>query len=267
MNYDEKGRLISVKTLDGNGVTTVSDNVNYEYNHPAGLVSKATLAPQATVPVAMENTYDVVGRLEALQYKQTSTGGLSLLKEEMVYDKQNFAAETDLNLTPSSLGNIAGIKYDLHTASGNRTETFKYTYDNLSRLIISTHTNRTNTTQSMPLTMYSYTVDGALAQSVKRLTASNQKYAEYSYAPNTHRLESVAGNLRDITEDASVNFSYDANGNMIEDKAKNLQIEYDWQNMPVRFIFKGADDKPRYVQQVLYGPSGTRVGVIEMARQ
>lgn len=42
--------------------------------------------------------------------------------------------------------------------------------------------------------------------------------------PRTNRDMSAAGN-----------FVYDSEGNLIEDRSKNLKISYDWRGMPVEF--------------------------------
>ncbi|SHH88082.1 YD repeat-containing protein, partial [Fibrobacter sp. UWH9] len=38
-------------------------------------------------------------------------------------------------------------------------------------------------------------------------------------------------------------FVYDSEGNLIEDKSKNLKISYDWRGMPVEFRMETKADK------------------------
>ncbi|MCQ2100437.1 MAG: hypothetical protein MJZ10_09060, partial [Fibrobacter sp.] len=39
------------------------------------------------------------------------------------------------------------------------------------------------------------------------------------------------------------NFVYDSEGNLIEDKSKNLKISYDWRGMPVEFRMETMADE------------------------
>lgn len=110
----------------------------------------------------------------------------------------------------------------------------------------------------------SYNKDGAIT------ALSRGDYAEnlinggvYNYYDNSHRLKSVNGMISDGGMDRSNvdNYQYDANGNIITDKALKMRIEYDYRNLPVK-ITRYNDTAMTSVKNVinyLYDADGKRV--------
>jgi len=117
-----------------------------------------------------------------------------------------------------------------------------------------------------------YLPDGNIHSATRKRYVSEDNIvtesADYKYQGRSHRLDAIEGNLRGVAELGDSNFEYDANGNMIKDKTKGLEIEYDWRNMPIRFKFTDTGSPPRvkYVIQVLYDASGNRVAKFNFAR-
>ena len=62
---------------------------------------------------------------------------------------------------------------------------------------------------------------------------------EYSYYANTNRLKSVADGMGGTGDNRNMgdvaDFVYDSEGNLTEDKSKQMKIAYDWRGMPVEF--------------------------------
>lgn len=63
---------------------------------------------------------------------------------------------------------------------------------------------------------------------------------EYIYEAGSNKLKSVTNGMGGTADSRNMtdanNFDYDADGNLIEDKSKNLTISYDWRGMPVEFV-------------------------------
>ena len=63
---------------------------------------------------------------------------------------------------------------------------------------------------------------------------------EYTYEAGSNKLKSVTNGMGGTADSRNMtdanNFDYDADGNLIEDKSKNLTISYDWRGMPVEFV-------------------------------
>jgi hypothetical protein len=85
---------------------------------------------------------------------------------------------------------------------------------------------------SLSLT-YTYHISGVV-KSAKVVSANG---GEYSYYGGTNKLKSVADNMGGSTSyrtmSANDNFAYDRDGNLVEDKSKQMKIAYDWRGMPV----------------------------------
>jgi len=130
-----------------------------------------------------------------------------------------------------------------------------------------------------------YDVNGNITGKYTGPTPSTLPYYEYygeQYGENqkTNRLKRVISpvklggrNMNDPDQPSHTqkrNFGYDANGNMVYDKSKKMRIEYDWRNLPTKFLFysamqadgTGAGD-PVSTVTMIYDPNGNRVGKIE----
>ncbi|MGM9984723.1 MAG: RHS repeat domain-containing protein [Fibrobacter intestinalis] len=60
-------------------------------------------------------------------------------------------------------------------------------------------------------------------------------------------------------------FVYDRDGNLVEDRSKNLKIAYDWRGMPVEFVRKIDDDSLKLV--MLYDGSGRRISKTRLRKE
>ena len=281
MVYDNTGKLLNVSSQGKAAQGGNADEINYAYNDPRSLMTKAQIGPipqQQNGSIYQTNAYDVQGKLTNLSAnkKITGTEPENIFKQEIVYDESNFSGVTGSYLTPQYNGNIAGIRYHginpSQLASG---EKFKYSYDFLGRLSSSEYTEETANISGLFNTTHNYFLDGNIKRNSKKVikevggagggTTMPEQDGDYYYYDKTHRLKAIEGDLRGVSEsgiDEQINFVYDPNGNLIEDKTKNLKIEYDWRNMPTKFILKDGT-VIKYVSQIVYDASGNRIAKLE----
>jgi hypothetical protein len=215
-----------------------------------------------------------MGRLNILDVRKVSTPDATMFSEEIVYDAEGFASDPG-SLPKYNNGNIAGVRYlGTNTAQSGYGEKFQYSYDPLARLTGTAYIDESSaaTGTDRYSSSHAYHVDGNIGYALTHRqdppggTSVVAQSALYDYHPGTHKLKAIDGSLRGITETGTETFIYDSNGNMIEDKTKKLSIEYDWRNMPIRFVMKNSSGKIVHVSQVLYDASGSRVAKYEFTR-
>ena len=117
---------------------------------------------------------------------------------------------------------------------------------------------------SLSLT-YTYHISGVV-KSAKVVSANG---GEYSYYGGTNKLKSVADNMGGSTSyrtmSANDNFAYDRDGNLVEDKSKQMKIAYNWRGMPIEFVRKtDSGDSLKLVMK--YDGSGRRVSKTSMRK-
>ena len=117
---------------------------------------------------------------------------------------------------------------------------------------------------SLSLT-YTYHISGVV-KSAKVVSANG---GEYSYYGGTNKLKSVADNMGGSTSyrtmSANDNFAYDRDGNLVEDKSKQMKIAYNWRGMPIEFVRKtDSGDSLKLVMK--YDGSGNRISKTSMRK-
>ena len=91
---------------------------------------------------------------------------------------------------------------------------------------------------------------------------------EYTYKNGTNKLISVANEMGGTSASGRImsdpnNFVYDSEGNLTEDKSKDLKILYDWRGMPIEFIQEpqptGSSGNSLFRLTMAYDGSGRRI--------
>ncbi len=246
--YDELGKLIS-KNVGGSDITTFTGLQKIDY------------------------AYNIRGWLKKINDVNSlnGTGGpTDLFAFKINYDDD--VTET-VNDKVKSLynGNISETYWK--TASDNTLRKYGYQYDNLNRLLGSFYqkpqapvqvTNSYNESMNYDkngnITNLHRT--GGLDDQVETLTIDN---LTYSYPDNSNQLAKVKDDsnepqgFKDDTatdpDDATNDYQYDANGNMIADQNKGInKIDYNHLNLPTTIYFDGGN-KILY----LYDATGKKV--------
>ena len=133
---------------------------------------------------------------------------------------------------PQYNGNISRMVHQMADAGYVSDVDMAYTYDALNRLVYADE-GADGYSVDMLDERFEYDDQGRIV--AQRRSGSE---SEYIYAPDSNKLISVEGQIGHRDMSASDNFVYDQEGNLIEDKSKNMKISYDWRGMPVEFVWK-----------------------------
>lgn len=171
--------------------------------------------------------------------------------------------------TPQYNGNISRMVHQLAHGSPNYSESrdVAYAYDMLNRL-----TKVEDDVEDYFDEIFNYDAQGRIVQQRRGQNLLAMRYGgEYSYYTGSNQLEKVmgsmsiddSGNKRDMSADN--NFLYDRDGNMVEDKSKQMTISYDHRGLPVEFkrevpsISDVAGEKDSVRLTLAYDGAGSRI--------
>jgi RHS repeat-associated protein len=171
--------------------------------------------------------------------------------------------------TPQYNGNISRMVHHLAHGSPNYSESrdVAYAYDMLNRL-----TKVEDDVEDYFDEIFNYDAQGRIVQQRRGQNLLAMRYGgEYSYYTGSNQLEKVmgsmsiddSGNKRDMS--AGNNFLFDRDGNMIEDKSKEMTISYDHRGLPVEFkrevpsISGVAGEKDSVRLTLAYDGAGSRI--------
>ena len=233
--YDRLGRVDSVFSKNGSGSEILLAHYTY---YPTGGVKTVTMGNSLTLTY----TYHISGAVKTAAVQ--SADGNTLYSETLYYE--DCGSNT---CTPQYNGNISRMVHEL--AHGNisymahrllhdnrnfvQIRNVAYTYDQLNRL-----TKTDDFDQDYFDESFAYDAQGRIAAQRRYDRADSSNGGEYSYYGGTNKLKSVADNMGGSTSyrtmSANDNFAYDRDGNLVEDKSKQMKIAYDWRGMPVEFV-------------------------------
>ena len=220
-HYDRLGRIDRVLARRDDSEYLVA---SYEY-YPTGAVKTVNMGNSLTLTY----TYHISGAVKSATVK--SAKGEKLYSETLHYEDCG-----DGKCTPQYNGNISRMVHQMADAGYVSDVDMAYTYDALNRLVKADG-------QADGLTLFDeefdYDVQGRI---VEQRRGGNADGGKYKYKESTNKLQSVDGYIsgyadgRDMSDPE--NFVYDQEGNLVEDKSKNMKISYDWRGMPVEFVWK-----------------------------
>jgi RHS repeat-associated protein len=287
--FDHAGRELKVKknftktysprlgtpTIITTGERTILEN---KYDELGQLVSK-TLAPGY-------NNYNGNNYLEKLTYDYNIRGWLIGINKDYVknsnssgtffgmelgYDKPGDAGFAGKILN----GNIAGIAWK--SAGDNTPRKYDYTYDNTSRLKLANFNQRNSAGADWTNDKFDFTVPAIQYDANGNITRMEQQGVTftgivpmdkmtYGYDNTSNRLKWVAEDintdykLADFTDknagQNNIDYSYDVNGNLIQDKNKGIaSITYNYLNLPSLITLDGNRGTIKYI----YDASGNKI--------
>jgi len=211
--YDKDG---NVDYIERNGEKKVA----YQYNPHGGILRKSYYDGSGTNEIlTKEFDAKITGQMEK-QVVKTNAGG-EIFSQILTYNDQN--------------GMITTNKLN----QNNNTMDLNYTYDNLNRLSTVTPINGTDAKYGA----------GYIYDNAGRITTKHEFWQQgawtYNYGQkasnaqtqSNSKLTSIGGLSNRNRVDNKDNYLYDHNGNMVLDRSKNMIINYDYRNLPVRFMF------------------------------
>lgn len=256
--YSFTGKPVSVKNLHRTRLVDVKyayETLTNTYDSADRLVKSIKYIPRAGNITLAENTYDGLGRLATSKrngneaftttYRYNINGWLTDIQNP-VFTENLFYEKSHNNSQAQYGGNISAVDWKVGGASDNgRTRGYTFRYDKMSRLIKADYFENGLASDHYS-TAYGYDLMGNIT-SIKRnglldddefgliddLTLSyqgNQMVKVYDDAEGP--VYKNAMHFADGT-DKDVEYSYDANGNMIMDLNKNIEsITYNSLSFP-----------------------------------
>ncbi|THU38518.1 RHS repeat-associated core domain-containing protein [Niastella caeni] len=277
MNYDHADRLLSVtqttnSVINGKTITTPEKTLaTLQYNE-LGQLKKKSIGNNLDSLVYDYNIRNWITGINKNFVAGTAAGYFGL---ELGYDNTTTAAGSTTFLNPQYNGNIAGAIWKSKGDGINRK--YDYSYDNISRLTAAGYVENTsgttwnNTQLDFSVSNISYDANGnILTMQQKGWKAGSNITIDnltYNYNTNSNQLKNVIDAVNDTATQlgdfrssstymttlggtktaAAVDYTYDANGNMIKDLNKDIDttgaaIEYNHLNLPavVRIKNKGS---------------------------
>ena len=214
-----------------------------------------------TEVVLLENSYDDLGRLvnsrrlqkDALktQVGYTLHSSVNSLKTSSYFEEKLHFEDSSNGNTPLYSGSISGIEW---MVKGGVQRGYNYAYDKNKRLTKADYYDFVGG-EGRFSTSYGYDNMGNITSLKRSGNHNNGSYGvidDLTYSYNGYQLVSVddAATSPDINDsfdfkdgaDASVEYLYDANGNMIQDKNKGIaEIQYNHLNMPTRITYENGN--------------------------
>ena len=252
--YDRLGRIDSVFSKNGGGDEVLL--AHYEY-YPTGSVKSVHMGNTLTLAY----TYHISGALKTARV--TTANGAEWYSEKLHYEDCG-----DDGCTPQYNGNISYMAQRI--AHSNRdfvqNREVAYYYDQLNRL-----TRTDDLSQDYFDEIFEYDAQGRIAAQRRAEKVVNLSGGEYAYYDSTNRLKYVADGIGGTAGFRNMgnaqNFVYDREGNLIEDRSKNMTVVYDWRGMPIEFTQQPSGGSGHITRLAMaYDGSGRRVSKTAMRK-
>jgi RHS repeat-associated protein len=231
--YDHAGRLLATR-LSVNGGTQITMNA-IKYSEVGEMIQKFLhsngTSGDRIYKQKVDYSYNIRGWLTQIN-DPTLGSDNDLFGLQLFYQKT-----TDLGglngATPQYNGNIAGMKWNI---KNDKVRGYGFSYDGLNRLLKASYKDGTGLTENPDWYMEeitSYDKNGnikGLKRNYENITVDNLNY-DYLNNEASNQLKKITDsgienpNIGDYPG-TSVDYIYDANGNLAKDGAKNLNFEY-----------------------------------------
>jgi RHS repeat-associated protein len=280
--YDHAGRLLKTyHQVNSNPEVLLSQN---SYNEIGQLVERNFHSTNngSTFKQSVDLRYNIRGWPTSINNSQLTNDGGTTNDDNNDLFGMNFSYNDVVNgigNTPQYNGNISAIKWSNNLALGSTKDVaYKYSYDAMNRILNANYLTDNAGTWSASNAFgegnFSYDNNGNI-QNLVRTNNTGATIDNLSYTYNGNQLLTVtdAGDILNGFVDGNIgsnDYAYDANGNMIADKNKNITVIYNYLNVPQQ-ITKGTGEKITYtydaggskLKQQLYNTSGTLTKTID----
>ncbi|MEA3463003.1 MAG: DUF6443 domain-containing protein [Bacteroidota bacterium] len=270
--YDFSGKVL--QSLEIQTVNSVENKIlyTYTYDHANRLLDTYVHYNTDDAIVLAQNQYDELGQLkkkklhsddnsdftESVDYAYNIRGWLTSINNPGGLGDDKFGmqlfyqnATGSPNTTALYNGNISGISW---AHNGGSIEGYAFDYDELNRLEAGDYKTYSASTWSDPTyfeTSYSYDLNG----NISALSRDNSSGTEiddltYSYVGNQLDYINDAGTTAGVnnTNSSGTDYTYDDNGNMVWDKNKDIEIDYNYLNLPEKIEEEsGTGDELLYI--------------------
>jgi YD repeat-containing protein len=237
--YDDHGKIL---TEEFNCGSTISKKF-YNYDEYGNLKN---IAHGNSTNIVVSYKYDLLGKFDTTYFTKIASGNMlsrthnirGWMDTSRFNGGNSFEQILDYNGTgtPTYNGNIRESKITYKQGSTVVPYTQNYSYDFINRLS-SVETKDGGTGLPVPKFDASYIYDKAgRFTSKKEGSTFNDVYDYYNQLSTTPDIRKPSRLKKAKSVDGGL-YIYDIRGNLIIDKKKNLYIQYDWRNMPIKFSF------------------------------
>lgn len=261
--YDHAGRLLATR-LKINGQPEITQNAT-NYNELGEMVSKFLHSSQTSgtrsYKQKIDYSYNIRGWLTGINNPASLSSENDLFGMQLFYHTTEGLGELLHNSTGYFNGNIVGMKWK---TQGDRMRAYRFTYDELNRLKTSSYADGDALTANLNAfneNIPEYDKNGNIIKLDRWHAGTQVDGLTYTYSGN--QLTTIFDSKGDAVNfgdypgsTAGKSYSYDVNGNMTKDGAKNLSIDYNHLfNLPNR-VYEAS-------QKLYYHYSATGVKLVK----
>ncbi|MEP1033078.1 DUF6443 domain-containing protein [Ekhidna sp.] len=273
------GSLIADVALNGINDKIVGGKITYEkislaenhYNELGELIEKDLHGGEQS----LDYSYNIRGWLTSMNSSDLSASpDGDLFGMELLYDTQ----DGSLSNTQQYNGNISAMKWSNYDPQGESIDerAYAFGYDKLNRLEAANHFQDNASTNKYGVQGLNYDLNGNIESLQRRAQSTSAFMDDLSYTYTGNQLQKVSDAASDTTGfydgyTGSIDYAYDANGNMVKDRNKGIDsIYYNHLNLPIIVDFENPGDSIVYLydaagiklQQTVYD-SGIQVKVTD----
>ncbi|MCI5056852.1 MAG: RHS repeat-associated core domain-containing protein [Flavobacteriales bacterium] len=250
-SFNDRDEL-KIKRLGATDVagTEFLQTVNYNYNIRGWMTSINSVASQC-MPIIKPNPGGLGKQMTKSKNKNGIDSNQNLLLNTDLFAIQ-FHYDAPVNMTngpainPQFNGNIASMIWQ--TGCGNTMKYYGFEYDNKNQLVDAFYGEgqlKTDITNTSGYDMHAtYDLNGNIKTLTRRENSTLIDHLQYDYDKNNQlsdieELSSLTKGFKSINSNAS--FDYDNNGNMTRDNHKEMNVHYNFLNLPSVVEFDTQD--------------------------
>ncbi|MET3878878.1 DUF6443 domain-containing protein [Chitinophaga sp. OAE865] len=268
MNYDAGGRLVSIKKMLNDVLAQEKTLAVNEYDELGQLKRKRLGVTTSTQLETLNYEYNIRGWLKSINKDFIPTAGSTAnwFGQDLSYDYGFTSSQFN--------GNIAGAKWK--SRGDGIARAYGYGYDKVNRLTKADFTQQNTGSTGWTSDQKNFSVNGLAYDANGNIQTMNQigmngvtvltlDSLKYGYTPGSNKLsfvtdrknnaQSQLGDFKEITNNETADYTYDANGNLTKDNNKNITaITYNHLNLPESITITGKG-----VIKYQYDASGSKL--------
>ncbi len=271
--YDFAGKVVKTYHEHSNPAADIASTTvaqEYTYDHAGRLKTITHQIGSGPAKTILSNTYNELGELvnkdladsfQDVDYTYNIRGWLTSINNPSDQIDKYFEMNLQYNTAGQYNGNIGRI--DWKNPYESMTNSYSYSYDEMNRLTTAAYDDGGASPMDFDIPTVTYDLNGNI-QTLQRKgnhnDTANQLFDNLDYDYTGNRLTKVTDTSGKNTGFSDGNtsgddYSYDANGNMEEDKNKGItEIAYNHLNLPKKVTFTPT----KYIEYT-YDAAGTKL--------
>ncbi|MDB9954023.1 DUF6443 domain-containing protein [Flavobacteriaceae bacterium] len=271
--YKKNGTTFYTSTVASTGSLAGDVSIHHYQGKIKNLRIRSDDHTDAVGLQTIDYTYNIRGWLKRIN--QPGNLGNDLFGFELNYNTPQGPTTSTWYNNPLYNGNISHVTWQTNNISSDQRH-YSYRYDAMNRFTHAYYAENTQYNHKYNAYIYGYDRNGNIGQLIRY--GQNPNNQNYSYSMDNLRYTYDEGNqltgVRDYNNNATSNsmggfvdknptgddYAYDANGNMTEDKNKNItSIHYNHLNLPKQIQFDNTSPVPDGTISYVYDATGTKI--------